>query len=650
MPRTAGRSTPTSHLLLCAAFLASSAAAAEDAIDSLADLSLEQLGEIEIQVTSVSKKKERVLDAAASIFVISNEDIRRSGATSLPEALRLAPNLEVARLAGGTYAISARGFNIAGNKLQVLIDGRIIYSSLDSGVLWQFHDVMLEDVDRIEVISGPGGTLWGSNAVNGVINIITRSAKDTQGGLVALGYGDLRQDAAFRYGASLGEAGHVRFYGKGFHNDNTENADGTDRPDRWDRGQAGFRADWGRGGREITLQGDAYKGSLDQVFEGNQRMSGGNLLGRWSEPLQGSDRLTGQAYFAQADVDFFGGGGVPVALQNKTVQAAFEHSINGIEGHAIVWGADYRSSRDDIINHPNLGYLPAKQELTWKGLFVQDEIALRENLNLTLGVRAEDNDFTDVEFMPSARLGWKPTADTLLWTAYSRAVRTPSRTDRELYSPTTPFPVPPFPVPFLIGGGPTFRSETANIMELGFRAQPSPAINYSLTLFHHDYSHLRSVEVVLDPAVGLFAVGNEMEGKASGVEGWGSIQPTRNWRLSAGFVYLDMDLRMRPNSTDITGVAPAGNDPNIQWTIRSTVDLPGRIEFDVGIRHVGELPDPEVPEYTAVDARIGWWANRNLNLSISGQNLFDPGHPEFGAAADRSEIPRTVYASVLWRF
>ena len=599
----------------------------------LADLSLEQLANIE--VTSVSRRAERLSDAAASVFVITSEDIRRSGVTSLPEALRLAPNLLVARSNANSYAISARGFNNSiGNKLLVLIDGRTVYTPLFSGVFWNAQEVMLEDVERIEVISGPGATLWGANAVNGVINVITRPARDTQGGLVAAGAGNREYAGAVRYGGKLGADGHYRVYGRGFEQQNTERANGTSVRDGWDKGQVGFRADWGGTSRNFTLQGDIYSGDLEQALPGKTKVEGLNLLGRWNQRLASGSGLRVQAYYDRTVRDQPG----TFREELDILDVEFQYAAQPSGKHQVLWGAGYRYARDQVQNGATLAFLPADKSMDWANVFVQDEITLGKDLSLTAGVKIETNPYTGAEFLPSARLAWKPTADQLVWGALSRAVRAPARLDRELFSPATP--------PFLIAGGPTFRSEISNVIEIGYRAQPASALSYSVTAFHHIHDHLRSLELMPNGSVVL---GNQIEGTTTGIEAWGGYQVTDAWRLSGGLVVLNQDLHLKPGSTDIGGVNALANDPHHQWMLRSSFNLTPRHEFDVMVRRVGALPNPSVPAYTAVDARLGWRVSRAAELSLTLQNILDSAHPEFGAAPGRSEYVRGAFLKLLWR-
>jgi len=617
-------------VLLALAFNCSHAA--EPPPVDLTELSLEQLANIE--VTSVSRRAERLSDAAASIYVITNDDIRRAGVTSLPEALRLAPNLQVARVNASSYAISARGFNNSiGNKLLVLIDGRTVYTPLFSGVFWDAQDVMLEDIDRIEVISGPGGTLWGANAVNGVINVITRRADGTQGALIAPGVGNLENGGGARYGGKLGTEGHYRVYGKYFDRDNTKRANGTPVADGWDKGQVGFRADWSGGAnRGFTVQGDFYDGKEEQAPTGKINISGANLIARWNERLGGGSDLRVQLYYDRTKRD--------QATFGETLDifdVEMQHALPAAGAHRMLWGGGYRSGKDSIRNSPGLAFLPADKDLAWANLFVQDEIRLGEGLDLTLGIKLESNDYTGWESLPSIRLAWKTAPNRLVWGALSRAVRAPARLDRELFAPATP--------PFLLAGGPNFESEIANVAEIGYRAQAS-SLSYSVTAFYHDFDNLRSIEPL--PGGGL-VIANGVEGTTQGIEAWGTWQATRSWRLSAGGMYLDKDLKSKPGSLDATGPGAQGNDPEYQWQLRSSLNVTERLDFDVIVRNIGSLPNPVVPAYVAVDAWVGWRVSRGVELSLTLQNIFDSAHPEFGAPATRSVFERGAFLKLVWR-
>jgi len=612
-------------------FLFSAAAGAQTMrVADIADLSIEELGNI--QVTSVSRHAERLSDAAASIFVITGEDIRRSGATRLAEVLRLAPNLEVARSSASSYAISARGFNnTIDNKLLVLIDGRTVYTPLFSGVFWDAQDVMLEDVERIEVISGPGATLWGANAVNGVINVITRRAADTQGAFAYGRAGSLERGYGARYGGTLGEGGSYRVYGRSFDIFNTSNANGATASDGWSKGQVGFRTDWGTAANGFTLQGDAYRGSLDQALGDDTSISGNNLLGRWNRDLAGWGQLQIQSYFEHTERDIPG----TFAERLNIFDVEFQHGLRAIGAHRLTWGGGYRHGDDRVSNGAFVAFLPANRSLRWSNVFAQDEIALEENLRLTLGAKFENNYYTGTEPLPSARLAWKPGPQRLVWGAASRAVRAPSRIDRDLFVNAGPTQ---------INGGSDFVSEVVKVFEVGYRDQPLPQATYSISLFHNIYDKLRSVEPV---SATSSVLGNKMEGTANGLEAWGSYQAAKNWRLSAGALFLRQRLSFKPDSGD-TNASGAGNDPKRQFMLRSSLDLPDSTELDIRVRYVSELPNPKVPAYTAFDMRIAWRLRRELELSLVGQNLLESSHVEFGNPATASEMARGAYVKLKW--
>jgi iron complex outermembrane receptor protein len=619
-------------LFMCAA---APVGAADAGARGLSDLSLEDLGRIE--VTSVSGRAERLSDAPASIYVITNEDIRRSGANSLPEALRLAPNLQVARVDGGTYAISARGFNNAiANKLLVLIDGRTVYAPYYSGVQWDQQNVMLEDVERIEVISGPGATLWGANAVNGVINVITRSAQDTRGALAVASGGNRGSQGALRFGGEFA-GGSLRAYAKTSVEQNTKTAAGAAVPDGWRRTQAGFRFDWTGDADGLTVQGDAYKGTSEHrgalgPFELRPiEASGANLLARWTRKLAGGSNIELQAYYDHTNRDD--------ALQYRpevsVADLQFKHGIP-LDGHKVLWGAGYRHANDYIQPGVLFGFVPQRASQSWRNVFLQDEIQLERNVALTLGAKIESNDYTGWEFLPSMRLAWKVSDQTLVWGAVSRAVRAPARLDRDIRLPAAP--------PFIIAGGPDFVSEVAKVFELGMRGQPSATLSYSATLFHHDWANLRSGQNPPNAQVQ-----NNISGPTYGAEAWSAWQATRDWRLTGGLTTLRKDLTHRTGATDPTGIANLGNDPDYTWMLRSQYNLAADWEFDVGLRRVSSLPAPFVPSYNAVDARLGWRATRALDLSLIFQNALDPEHAEFNAAPGRSEIARSVFLRATWR-
>ena len=604
---------------------------------SLADLSIEELADMEI--TSVSKRSQKLSDAAASIYVITSDDIRRSGATTIPEILRLAPNLQMARIDNVQYAISARGFNNAiGNKLLVLIDGRTIYTPLFSGVFWEMQDTMIEDIDRIEVISGPGATLWGANAVNGVINIITKPASDTRGALLAADAGNEERGFSVRFGGALGDRGSFRVYGNARDWSSTTLANGNDALDEWERGQIGFRADWESVVGEFTLQGNAYSGESQRrgvaqgVDIGELSIAGANLLGGWTRGFDNGSEMRIQAYYDHTDRDDL----FAFRPEADIYDIEFQHEIP-VDNHIVLWGGGYRHGSDEVDPGIATRFIPDSRSLDWENLFVQDTIGLSERVTTTLGLKLEWNDYTGAEYLPSGRIGWKAANDRLVWAAVSRAVRAPSRFDREVFIPGLLGP------PFLVQGGPNFESEVAVVYELGYRAQPSEALSYSVTAFYHDWDKLRSGSGT------PLQIDNLIEGEVYGVEAWGSYQPLSFWTLKAGALVLDKDLKFKPgspaNATGIDTVA-THNDPAYQWSLQSGFELPHDIQLDLFLRRVDSLNVQPVPGYTELDVRAAWNATNNVEVWITGRNLLHESHPEFGAAATRSENERAVLLGV----
>ena len=608
--------------------------AAVPQLKDLVELDLEQLARI--TVTSVTLREQRLSDAPASIYVITAEDIRRSGVTSLPEALRLAPNLQVARADANQYAITARGFNnVLANKMLVLIDGRAVYSPLFSGVFWEAQLVMLEDVERIEVISGPGATQWGANAVNGVISVITRRATETQGALVAGGGGNREHGGAVRWGGALGGDGHYRVYGLYGNRDNSRLESGAAVTDGSQAGQVGFRADWKSAARSLTLQGDAYSANIEQQPGGSRDLSGANVLARWTRTFDDGAYLNLQAYYDRVARD------QPSAIRERldTIDIEAHHGFRLTEAQRVLWGGGYRYMHDDLTNlaPASFGFLPESRNLSRGHVFVQDEIAVTRALHVTLGLKLEHNNYTGWEVLPDARLAWHPSPQWLVWAAGSRAVRSPSRIDREFFVPANP--------PFFIAGGPEFESEIATVFQLGLRAQPTPALSYAATLFHHEFDRLRTTE----PRVGGAQVENRMTGRLHGVNGWGSYRVTPAARITAGFARTWQRLELDQGSASLGGVAAAGNDPKHWFHIGASFDVGTQQEFDIRMRRVGALPSPPVPAYTAVDVRYSWKFSKSIELSLSVQNLFDRAHPEWGVPGSRAEIERAFFVKALWR-
>jgi iron complex outermembrane recepter protein len=610
-------------------------------IGALKKVPFEELFNLEI--TSVSRRHERLVDAASAIQVITAEEIRRSGASSLPEALRLASNLQVAQVNSSSWAISARGFNTTtANKLLVLIDGRSVYTPLFSGVFWDVQNVMLDDIDRIEVISGPGATLWGANAVNGVINVITKSARDTQGALLSGGGGSfLRGFGNARYGDKIGQDVYFRLYGMGFDRDNTLLRSGREASSNWFMGQGGFRADWlPPQGPRATFQGNFYGGEIAQAGPGDVTVDGQNLIGRWTQPLATDSDISLQVYWDKTRRR------IPNSITEvlNTVDLDLQHRLPLGQRNKFIWGAGYRFMRDEVDNPPAIAFLPGRRDLHLFSAFAQNEITLlRDQLFLTIGSKFEHNDYSGFEFQPSVRLAWMPARDQTLWAAVSRAVRSPSRIDTELFAPSTP--------PFLLqGGGDRFDSETVIAYELGYRAELTQRLGLSIATFFNDYDDIRSVEPIAG-APGQFIILNRLGAKTYGVELSATWQPLEWWRLRGGYTYFRKEIRLG-SSNDINRGRGEGNDPHHQFLVQSMVNLPANLEFDSVLRYVDNLNQrgPLVPSYVSLDLRLGWQPTPNWEFAVIGQNLLDKRHAEFGAPATRQEIPRSVYGKVTWKF
>lgn len=586
-------------------------------------------------VAVVTRRPEKLLESPSAVQVITGEDIHRSGATSLPEALRLASNLEVAQVNSHDWAISARGFNnTLANKLLVMIDGRSVYTPLDAGVFWDAQNGLLDNIDRIEVVSGPGGTLWGANAVNGVINIVTKSARDTQGLLVEGGGGSFLQDfGAIRYGGSIGTNLFYRVNAQRSDRDAALLPNGKSAPDSWDMSQGGLRLDWYPSEANVmTVEGNAYAGT-ENTLPSNTFLDGQNLLGRFTHTISDTADLSIQAYFDRTWRDI----SQSFAEDLKTYDLDFQFRFGLGSRQSITWGAGYRLMQDEVHNTAALAFIPPNRNMQLFSGFVQDEITLLpERVRLTLGTKLEHNDFSGWEAQPSARLAWTPTDRHTMWAAVSRAVRSPSRIDTDVELPGVP--------PFQLIGDKNFQSETVLAYEAGYRVRPIDQATLSLATFYNDYNNLRSFTPI-SPTT--FIINNGFNGQSWGVELSGTYQATDWWRLRAGYTYLHQDLW--PGNAKTAPNLQEGNDPQNQILLQSIMNLPAHFQLDVVGRYVDTLQNPNVPSYVSFDVRVAWWWKNNVEISVIGQNLWDNQHPEFGAAATRQEIPRSVFGKIaLW--
>ncbi len=663
-------------LVLMLANVAFGAEPPSRAVSELAQMSLEDLSNL--PVSSVSKHNERFAEAPAAIFVITGEDIRRSGSTTIAEALRLAPGMEVAQLASHNWAITSRGFNnLYANKLLVLMDGRSVYTPLFSGVFWDVQDTLLEDVDRIEVIRGPGAALWGANAVNGVINIITKSAKDTQGGLITGGYGtEERGFGAVRYGGKLGDDAFYRVYAKYFNRDGSVLPSGEKNDDAWEGWRTGFRTDWEPSFQNLfTLQGDAYYGEEQETYllfkptpgqvatPTRNYVHGGNVIGRWTHSFSAESELKLQAYYDHTGRDL---GWFNEDRDTGDIDAEYRVPIG--ERQSIVAGTGYRYSRSyNLKSNFTVSWFPPDRTTHIFNAFVQDEIALvKDRLRLTLGSKFEYNDYTHWEIQPSGRLLWTPHEKHTLWGSVSRAVRTPSRADNDALITTAVSPAggPPFFTPFpavtTADGNPGFESEVLMAYELGYRVQPHPKLSLDLALFYNDYSRLRSFEMAAPDASAApayirfpFLFSNRLHGETYGGELAANFQMADWWHWRASYSYLQIELHKDPGSQDTSQESIEGLSPHHQVSLKSSIDLPWNLQFDTTVRYVDSLPAAGIGSYVGLDLRLGWKPWKDLDISIVAQNLLDNHHPEFPPAViqtPQAEIERAVYGKVTFRF
>lgn len=647
-------------------------------------MSLEQLSQIE--VTTPDKAPEKAFTTPAAIYVITGEDIRRSGVTSIPDALRLAPGVEVAQIDSDKWSIGIRGFGsrLCRNVL-VLIDGRTVYSTLLAGTYWEVQDTMLEDIDHIEVIRGPGGTIWGPNAVDGVINIITKKTSDTQGILVSAGGGNVEEGFLnARYGGSNGENLHYRVYGKGFTRAPAYHWDDRNFDD-WRSGQGGFRVDWDRDAvNSFTLQGDiydqrdgesvvatSYTAPYAQTLDENARLSGGNVLVRWDRKQGEGRNLEFQVYYDRAnrrEPNF--------ADLRDTYDADFTQHWSLLTRNKITWGLGARFSHgDDLEVVSGLTFQPAARTDRLLTGFVQDELWLvKDRVSLTVGSKFLNTNFTSYAPEPSARLLWTPRKTTTLWASATHAVRTPSDAEEDFYLSgflgVTPTGVPYFA---RFNGNKDFRPEQSNGFELGFRQLLAKEVYVDIASFYNHYHDLFSEDIIgatyleTDPSPPHYLLpaefGNGLMGQTKGVEVAPEWRPTENWRLRGTYSYLHMNIEKSPNSLDI-GSAPGimGSSPQHQATVQSSLDMTKVLQLDLDYRYVSSLPGQNITPnwyvraYSTADARFGWNVNRQLDLSFVGRNLLQPRHAEFGTDPSANPtgpiafvgIKRSAYVKLTW--
>lgn len=653
--------------LLLAAQLPAHAQEQLSSAAALKQLSIEEL--MNVEVTSVSRSPESLASAAAAVTVVTNEDIRRSDALTIPDALRFVPGLHVAQTTADSWAVSSRGFSgVNSEKLLVLSDTRSVYTPLFSGVFWDVQDFLMEDVDRIEVIRGPGATLWGSNAVNGVINITTRSAEDTQGAYLEAGAGsEQRLTSAARYGGQFAQDGYYRVFGKYIDQGAGLDPPGTG-PDDWHLGHVGFRSDW-RATRidAVTFQGDLYDGRMGQISPAVTiigrpgpapplvaAVGGGNLLGRWTHAYGEDSDLQLRLYYDRTHRND------PTFVDNlDTVDVDLQQRFPWFRGQELIWGLSYRQMEDRTSGKGIFALNPPDSRDTLVSGFAQDQLQIHA-LRVTVGTKLEHNDFSGFELQPSVRAAWDLSKTQTLWGALSRAVRVPTRIERDVAIYVSDPAANPVAI---LQGNRNFHSEDLRAFEVGYRWLAKSNLSFDLATFLDRYRDLASLEIgtpYVDAVTGQTVIPivnrNLTDGRAGGVESLVTYTPRRYWKMSLDYSYFDMSLD--PRGMDLNrGKLAEGATPRNQLGIRSSLDLPGSLELDAQLRALSALHSfaasitgQGIPGYRELDVRVAWHGYRQMELSIDGRNLLHDEHVEFGDPTQRSALRRSVYGQITWGF
>jgi len=661
--------------LVCVGFQPSARAQTAAAAGNIASASLEEL--MDIEVTSVSKKEQTLSRTGAAVFVISQEDVRRSGASNIPDLLRMAPGVQVAQIDSNQWAITIRGFNnLYSNKVLVLIDGRSVYANSYSGVFWDQLDIAPENIERIEVIRGPGGTVWGANAVNGVINIITKSAADTKGRLATFSSGTRETDAAFlQYGADTGARGAYRVFGKYFNSNKSTFAGGSPAADGWRGGTGGFRADLGLSSRDtLSLQGefrDTTGGGTTRAIVSGPPVAAlsanvpvdnqsGDFLARWEHTLKGGSSTSLQIYDTALSRHQSG-----VLMAENSTDFEFEHHFASGARQDIVWGLDYRVSRES--EHPRTDYAfavaPAVRVDNLAAVFAQDEISLSKSVFLTLGSKFEHNSYTGFEYEPSAQLVWQKSDRTTFWASGARAIRQPDGFDFGVNFRYGVVPVPGVgPALVTISGSKAVVAEELRDFEIGYRSQVSKRISLDMTAFLAIYNHLQTSEpgtpyvgviggvpqLVVPETFGSNAHARNLGGELSAT--WKVASP---WKLTGAYSLLSMSEHQNPGSRDTVATAIPGDAPRHQAQVRSQLNLGKRFDWDGSLKYVSQLRGQAIPGYFRLDTRFAWRLNNAWELSVTGQNLSSGRHFEFIDISGlflSTAATRQAFAKLTWRF
>jgi iron complex outermembrane receptor protein len=650
--------------LVVAALLCGPSATFAQQVD-LSTAGLEDL--MKVEVTSVSKKEEQLFRAPSAIYVLTRSDIRRSGAMSIPDLLRLVPGLSVAQIDSSEWAVTSRGFNnLLSNKLLVLVDGRSVYNPVFSGVYWDIQTLPLEDIDRIEVIRGPGATVWGANAVNGVINIISRETSDTQGGYVTSGGGSLEQGfGSLRYGGRLGTKSYYRVYGRYSDHGQTKTAGSSSNAgDRWRLAQGGFRADLKLSPADsLLLSGNVSSATIGQIsvqpiaVNSNELTSvptnaiARSAVSSWTHKRSPRSSMTLTASFSEGRRQSSW-----LTAQYSTGDIDFQHRFSPARRHDLVWGVGQRFWTDREDGTFMVSFTPNHDRGFLTNAFIQDEMTIGPRLNLTVGSKLEHDSVSGFNLQPNARLSWTPTSAQNIWAAVSRAVRAPSRVDLNIRVNYATFQGPSdLPIVLSTFGNPAFRPEHETAYEVGYRTVLPSRIQVDTTAFYSIYHDLRRnvpftfVETAPGPPHLVVASRFENDARAttSGVETAARWTLLPSWRLDAAYSWFTADF----------GANDAGNQKNAaspahQWRFASGNNLPWSLRFDLNVFRVGSLAAFSIPAYTRVDERLYHQFSPQLSLGIVGQNLLDARHQEFGTTvgAIAREIPRSAYLRLTWQF
>jgi len=634
-------------------------------IHKLKKMSLTELMNVEVfnpSASLASRKEQKFSDTPAALFVLTQEDIRRAGVTSIPEALRMVPGVQVARVDSNQWIISARDFNDqSSGKLVVMIDGRAVHSPLRSQTNWNFQSTLIEDIERIEVIKGPGAALWGANAVNGVINIITKSAKDTQGVLITNSFGKAEEQnvLGIRYGGKVGENAHYRIYSQFYEHDSFVDALGADQNDNWQMKRAGFNMDWDLSENDnFTLEVGIYDGFMKsnsfnmispEQLNSTNKVSGLHLLSRWEHKITSGEMIL-QSYFNRVkrnDIYF--------QSTHNIYDIDFQHRSQLNDKHEFMWGLGFRYTDSSIENSEFVSYIPNNKQYNLFSAFVQNEFIVTDDLRLIIGSKFEQNHSTGFEIQPNIRMLWNINEKHSMWAAVSRAVRTPSRIDQDLQLNIT---IPNSPQ-ILITGNQEVNSEKLIAYELGYRFNPTNNLLVDASLFYHDYDKLRSLETSFQPfpvPTVLTKLENQMFGSSYGLELSSHWQATKDWKLIGSYSYLYTDLDVNTNSNYTSFRVLEDNAPTHQASLRSLWNMTDNLELDAALYYVDEVESQKLPQYTRLDLRLGWQASKNLRVSIGGRNLLDSQHSEFGGFGTTdirlytNEIPRSYYLQFQYQY